>query len=172
MNARIAAGWIVLAALLPATSAGAWPHLDVTASEVVSTDPPRYRTTFTIVETGDTGYPNTCPWESFSVSALDPESPEAPILESCTASAPWTCIGVEYGGVPTIDFYPSGPGGDPRRVNSFSIVTDRVEPCVRIEYSCVILLGSPPPDMEACLAVDMPTPASPSSWGRVKAIYR
>jgi hypothetical protein len=172
MSARIAAGWIVLATLLPASAAQAWPHLDVTASEVVSTDPPRYRTTFTIVETGATGYPYTCPWVAFIVSALDPASPEAPILESCSASAPWTCVGAVYGGVPTIQFYPAGQGGDPFRENSFSIVTDRVEPCVRIEYYCVILLGGPPPAMEACLAVDMPTPASPSSWGQVKAIFR
>lgn len=158
MNARVAAGCALLVALASPSIALAWPSSDVTASEVLSVDPPRVKTTFTITETGPTD-PGSCGWAAFSVQAAEPTAPGAPHFFSCVGSSPWQCALADEVGVPTLYFYPDGGGGDPRQDNSFSITTDRPEPCVRVEYLCIVLMGSPSAPFEACLSV-MPSCAS------------
>ena len=67
-------------------------------------------------------------------------------------------------------------GGGIHGLLQFSVTTDQQVPCVKITFLDGLL--SKTPQMESnyvvtgCLAVDMPTPAAPTSWGGVKAIYR
>lgn len=172
MRSRIVAAGIVLACLASAAPVLAWPHFDVTESEVLSVDPPRVRTTFTILESGPT-QPGGCGYAYISVAPLDPQSPDAPQIFDCSTSPRWTCsLGTVPPGVPGVWFDRGGSGSDPNPYDTFSIVTDRAEPCVRVVYYCVVLLGSPPPPIEACLAVDMPVPVGASTWGRMKSRYR
>jgi hypothetical protein len=58
------------------------------------------------------------------------------------------------------------------------VVTDQQVPCVTIRFPDMLLSKTPTLRLEsdyvitACLAVDMPTPASASNWGSIKAIHR
>jgi|SRR5688572_10993766 len=170
MNARIVVACALLVALAAPPAASAWPVLDVTASEVLSTDPPRVKTTFTVIEQGSLP-PGWCPWSWFEVSPRDPGAPGAPQFFACDAPAAGQCLALEYDEVPRFLFDPQYGGAGSLAANTYSIVTDRSEPCVRFDFFCIILMGGVP-SIETCLLVDMPVPASTTSWGAVKSIYR
>ncbi len=165
MNLRAVAASALLFAFAAPSAAFAYPIFDVTASEVLSVDPPRVKTTFTIVETGyvPDGW---CPWSAFDVSAQDPDATDAVEFFACDGPPEGHCALLEYGGAQMVSF---SPGHFP--ASTYSIVTDRTAPCVLIQFSCVTLMGAVPP-LETCMLVDMPVPANPTSWGALKSIYR
>ena len=163
----------VLGTAVLAAPASAWPYIDVTASEVLSVDPPRVRTTFDLSFAGyhpyfDPGY--------FDVSPLDPAALH---IYECGAPPLWVCgpsFPAAAGGVGFSSYHGSGAPYAP--VNTFSIVTDRAAPCVRIDFYDPVLAKASLLTMnadyriEACLLVDAPVPAQPKSWGSLKSSYR
>jgi len=170
MNARTAAGFALLVALMAPSIASAYPMFDVTASEVLSVDPPRVKTTFTVVESGyvPEGW---CQWSWFDMTPLHPDAPDAPQFFACEAPTNGRCDLISPGGVQRFFFDPYEGDAGTLPANTFTIITDRAEPCVRIVFYCIVLMGAVPP-LETCLLVDMPVPATPTSWGAVKSIYR
>ena len=170
MNSRIAFAFVVLLALAAPPAASAWPLLDVTASEVLSTDPPRVKTTFTVTDQGSLP-PGWCPWAWFEVSPQAPGTPGAPQFFACEAPTTGACHALAYDAVPRFEFNPWNGGTGSLPANTYSIVTDRAEPCVRFDFFCIVLMGGVP-SIETCLLVDMPVPSSSTSWGAVKSIYR
>lgn len=68
------------------------------------------------------------------------------------------------------------PGNGWEGAQTFSIVTDQATPCVRFTFENPILSKTPHVEnyceTEGCLAVDMPTPIQPATWGSVKSLYR
>lgn len=158
---------LALGAVFFATPSSAWMYIDVTASEVLSVDPPRVRTTFVV---SSTGYGPGCSGQFFDVTPLDPATLD---IIDCSPPPAWTCgpaTPAADGGV-----YFNSQGGTDR---TFSIVTNRAEPCVRIVFPDPVLGRAPSPTLaydcvlEACLIVDAPLPTRPSSWGGVKSVYR
>jgi hypothetical protein len=157
-----------VAAVAPAS---AWPYIDVTASETLSLDPPRHRTTFAL---SFVGYGN--PYQMFSVSPIGLE----PIayLYDCTAGTPWSCVtsATTFGDV----FFYTDTDPASSTPASFAIVTDRIEPCVRFAFLSPLLANGATPSVnddynyyvDACLRLDAPVPARLSSWGSVKSRYR
>lgn len=170
MSSRIVGSLAALLAVAVPSVASAWPLLDVTASEVLSVDPPRVKTTFTVVEQGSLP-PGWCPWAWFDISPLHPGTPEAPQFFACDAPTGGQCVVTEYAGVPYASYIPDHGTSGTLPANIYSIITDRAAPCVRIDFGCVILLGGVP-SLETCLLVDMPVPATSTSWGALKSIYR
>jgi len=157
---------LLLGSFLP-TAASAYPIFDVVSSEVLSVDPPRVKTTFTITEYGGMP-PGGCGWCCFMVTALDPGSATAPHFFDCESPEEgWFDCQVEDD--VAVHF---GHGQLPEVPGTYSIVTDRAAPCVSVEYICVVLMGSPPPPTEACLTPDMPVPTVASTWGAIKSRYR
>jgi hypothetical protein len=157
---------LTLASLALAAPASAWPYIDVTASEVVSVDPPRYRTTFDL---SFVGYDPVYDKRFFGLEPLSPETLHiyecgAPPLWFCGPSAPASAGGYGFSGL-------HGSGAPDVPVNTFSIVTDLEAPCVRFEFESAIP-EVPPYFVEACLIVDAPVPTRPASWGSVKSLYR
>lgn len=155
-----------------AAPASAWPVIDVTASEVLSVDPPRVRTTFDLSYAGyqsfDTGY--------FHVTPLDAAALH---IYECAGPPLWVCgpyTPASEGGVFFSDGYGSGAPYAP--VNTFSIVTDQADPCVRFDWFDPVLTKAPTPTTkvdhheDVCLIVDMPVPTRVGSWGSVKSLYR
>jgi len=164
MSIRIAAFALGLLLVAPAV-AHAWPMLRVTATEEISVDPPRWKTTFTITEEGY----RAC-WGELSVGRQNAPSPEAPTFYGCEGPDPWVCTALISGGNGAY-FYRDG--GDPAMGEPLSIITDRAAPCVRITFFCPLLSDwAPPPPIEACLSTDLPVPAATTSWGRLKTQYR
>ena len=107
----------------------AWPYIDVTASETLSLDPPRYRTTF---ELSFVGYGN--PYQMFFVSPLEQTATH---LYECTAAPPWSCN--VYATTSGEAFYSIDGDPAPHLPASFSIVTDRIEPCVHFAFLSPLL---------------------------------
>jgi len=156
---------VACCATLTATPAFAWPYIDVTSSEVLSVDPPRVRTTF---EISFPGYNPLLDPLHFAVTPLDPATLHilecgAPPLWLCGPPDPANSGGVYFNG------FTHHPPYVP--VNAFSIVADRADPCVAIEFDQL-------PTMEggyridACLLLDAPVPARPATWGSMKVRYR
>ena len=159
---------IALAAF--AAPAAAWPYIDVTASEVLSVDPPRWRTTF---EMSHAGYQPEFDSRFFEIEPIDPSTLH---LFECGAPAGWNCgasLPAESGGR-----YFSGYAGPVSFPAAFSIVSDSAAPCVRIWFFSVVLDRVPGPTLdtgymiEACLVLDAPVPAVPATWGSLKSQYR
>jgi hypothetical protein len=164
---------LALGAVAFAAPASAWPYIDVTASEVLSVDPPRVRTTFELSFVGYGQYY----WE-FLVLPLGSEP--AAQLYDCQAPAAWACQ-VNQGAPPAsalVFYHDGGSTPIPPPPATFSIVTDRADPCVHIEFIDPVLAKSPAASMsanygvDACLLVDAPVPTRPASWGSVKSLYR
>ena len=159
---------LVLVTLAWATPASAWPYIDVTASETLSTDPLLVRTTFDL---SFVGYGSGYDW--FIVSPLD----SATHLTACSAPAGWNCNTTNWFVPVSLEF--DGMGAM-TPVMTFSIVSDRVAPCVGIRFLSHLLDRVPAPTvndsydyyLEACLVLDAPVPARPASWGSVKSLYR
>jgi hypothetical protein len=158
-----------LGAAMFGAPASAWPYIDVTASEALSLDPPRYRTTFDL---SFVGY-NPGGGAAFFIEPLEVE-PAAQLFE-CQAPTSWSCHSLPPNGT-IIDFYPSG---DPwPSALTFSIVTDQAVPCVRFVFWDPLLGKVPGQNLafdyvvDACLQVDMPVPTRPSTWGSLKSRYR
>ncbi len=170
MNARFAVGYALLVALVAPSAASAYPIFDVTASEVLSVDPSRVKTTFTIVETGyvPDGW---CPWSWFDVTPLSPDAPDAVQIFACEAPTGGQCDLVDFGGVHTATYSPTHGDTGTLPANTYTIITDRVAPCVQVYFYCITLMGAVPA-LETCLLVDMPVPTNPTSWGALKSIYR
>lgn len=160
---------LALAAAAFAAPASAWPYIDVTASEVLSVDPPRVRTTF---EISFVGWGPGCSAQFFEVSPLDPETLH---IYECGAPPSWVC-GAAFPGSHGGRYF-NGTGGQPLPL-AFSIVTDQADPCVQIVFFDPVLARAPSPTMnadcllEACLLVDAPVPAQPGTWGSLKSRYR
>ena len=157
---------LVLALAASAGPVAAWPYIDVTASETLSTEPLRVRTTF---EISFVGYdPLLDPWY-FEVTPLDTATLH---ISACAGPPLWVCgpatNPVATGGV---SFNAHSPGALSGPYGPFSIVTDRANPCVAIAFG-----GLPTMEggytIEACLLLDAPVPARPASWGALKATYR
>ncbi len=151
-----------------ATPAFAWPTVDVTASEVLSVDPPRVRTTF---EIGSSGYEPGCGRHYFEITPIDAQTIH---FFECAAPPGWNCGGAIPSGSDVVYF------GNPRNAPgfSFSIVTEQAAPCVEffdedpvlartatggVNYSC---------EMEGCLVLDAPIPVGATLWGKLKVQYR
>lgn len=154
-------------ALTVPSSARAWAYIDVTASEVLSVDPPRVRTTFDL---SFAGY-NPGGGPAFLVTPIEGQS--GPRLLDCQAPASWSC---QTPAENLIDFGPAG-GSWPTPL-TFSIITDQAAPCVRFWFWDPVLGKRPSSTLnstyivDACLVVDAPVPTRPSSWGSVKSLYR
>jgi hypothetical protein len=156
-----------------AAPASAWPYIDVTASEVLSADPPRVRTTFDLSFAGyhprfDAGY--------FEITPLDPATLH---IVECAGPPLWVCgqaLPADAGGVYFSAYHGSGAPWLP--VFTFSIVTDQAAPCVGITFFDPVLAREPSAAtnadyrIEACLIVDAPVPTRSASWGSVKSLYR
>ena len=158
---------VALAAVLTAGPSFAFPQIDTTNSETVSTVPPRYRTTFTVTLSG---------YEPGSFFGFNIQTGTGPVVHFYDSQAPATW---NTGVLATNDaayFGTSTWGQD--GTTEFSIVTDQPVPCVRITFEDPLLSKAPSPRVansyvvDGCLQVDAPTPASPASWGSVKAMYR
>lgn len=163
---------LALAAAAFAAPASAWPYIDVTASEVLSVDPPRVRTTFEITSVG---YEPGASYQFFSIYPFGSE-PLAH-LHDCGAPPGWTCGGdfpLELGGL----FFNGSNASDWAPVLTFAIVTDLSAPCVRFVFYDPVLAKSPSPTMhydvqiDACLLLDAPVPTQTKTWGSVKSRYR
>jgi hypothetical protein len=140
----------------------------VTASETLSTTPLRVKTTFTYE---DVGYRPCCYSVDFYIrsSGLGP----AVHFDQGESDALWTPYlmdgdaGVYFQHVDNAAY---------EGIHTFSIVTDQATPCVEITFWDYLLSRTPTTNshylIQACLAVDMPTPARPTSWGSVKSQYR
>ena len=158
---------LVLVLVAAAAPALANPHINVIASETTSTSPLRVKTTFTVE---NVGYTACCYGAAFYVMS----SGVGPTVHF-------------YGAEGNADFTGYNPNADYvsfeinsmaayAGVHAFAIVTDQSVPCVDLTFWDPILGKTPTTNSDyvvrGCLAVDMPTPASPSSWGSVKATYR
>ena len=158
---------IGLGATAPAASA--WALIDVTASEVLSVDPPRVRTTFELTYSGynPPGYSG----DYFEVAPLDPASLH---IYDCSASAAWVCG--EALPLPDGGRYFGHQGGPFDFPATFSIVTDQATPCVRFQWFSIFPIKTPTPSLnyayEMCLLVDAPVPTAAKTWGSLKAHYR
>lgn len=126
-----------LGATLVATPAFAWPTVDVTASEVLSVDPPRVRTTF---EIGSSGYEPGCGLQYVEITPLDPQAVH---IFACGAPAGWHCG----------EALPLGSGAmyfanpDNRPGLTFSIVTEQASPCMKFYYHDPLLARVPAPEL-------------------------
>ena len=145
------------------------PTITVTANEVISTVPPRYKTTFKLELVG---YNPIAAWYGIQLTSSG-LGPAVNFYGMECPSYPWSCSST----VAMAAAYKDGGGltGPPTQ---FSVVTDQLIPCVKIRIPDMLLAKAPTPRLQndyvitACLAADMPTPTSPSTWGFVKAIYR
>lgn len=161
---------LALGAAAIAAPASAWPYIDVTASEVLSVDPPRVRTTFDLSFVGY--HPGGGP--AFFITPLASQ-PALHLLE-CQAPASWYCQPSPQGDFLDFNFHPLGGPWPPSF--TFSIVTDQAIPCVRFLFWDPLLGKVPSPslnatyEIEACLLVDAPVPTRPASWGSMKSLYR
>ena len=163
--------WI--AAVFLALTAGpalAFPHVDTISSDTLSTVPLRVKTTFTVQLVG---------YEPHSYWAIRANSGSGPLVQffDCQAPPDWSCGTYPSGSTNARTFVPPNFGPWPwPGILSFSIVTDRANPCVDLHFENGILGKTPLVNddyvVEGCLVVDAPTPAAPSSWGWVKATYR
>ena len=160
---------LALAVAISATPAMAFPQINVTANETLSTVPPRYKTTFTFQLVG---YNPPAAWYGNLLSSSGQGAPVTFYGTECPAY-PWSCSNTPAGA----SYYKDGGGlGGPAM--QFSVTTDQLVPCVSIRIPDMLLAKVPTPRVEndyiitACLAADMPTPAGPASWGCLKAIYR
>ena len=171
MKSFALAASLAFAAALTAAPAFAFPHFNVTNTEIVSTIPIRVKTTFTYEEVG---YWPCCYGVDFYVTSSG--SGPAVHFYAGESDAHWHPY-LPNGDV-IVYFKGVTPGGGYNGLHAFSIVTDQMTPCVEIRFPDPILAKSPNPKVEsdyviqACLAVDMPTPTRPATWGTVKAMYR
>jgi hypothetical protein len=153
----------VLAALAWATPGGAWPYLEVTATEVLSAEPLRVRTTCTITEVGFRPI--------YGEILIEPLNHSTTRIEECGATDPLECY---YVSDTTQSAVVLSWIGLP--VKTFWIVSNQAAPCVRFRFIDNLLGGHLNPvyadDIDACLSVDLPVPARASSWGSVKSLYR
>jgi hypothetical protein len=148
-----------------ATPAGAWPVIDVVASEVLSLDPPRVKTTFELSYAGDGPA-----YALFSVARIDGQ------VHGCEAPAGWNCSGFSKNPAGGVFLWQGGPVPPPPL--AFAIVTTIAEPCVGFLFFNPFVNGVPTvsegPELTVagCLIVDAPVPARATSWGSVKSTYR
>jgi hypothetical protein len=158
---------LTLAAALTAGPSFAFPQIDTTNSETVSTVPPRYRATFTVTLSG---------YEPGSFFGFNMQTGTGPLVHFYDAQAPATWNAGTSAGNDVAYFGSTSWGQD--GTTEFSVLTDQPVPCVRIIFEDPILAKAPSPRVtnsyvvEGCLQVDAPTPAHSSSWGSVKASYR
>ena len=169
------AGLLLAGAALAPTAASAWPYIDVVASEVLSVDPPRVKTTF---ELSAVGYdPPGLSYQFLFVYGSGPLP--APIVIEGTPAPGW--FSESYPASewlpPAVQFWHDGPFPKPDRL-PFSIVTDREAPCVHFLFLSPLLAKSPSLaananyELDACLVLDAPVPTTPTTWGSVKSTYR
>ena len=165
------AGLLLAGAALAPTAASAWPSIDVVASEVLSVDPPRIRTTFTVEQVGYA----PCPIQFFDINPGGPDP--KPALFECAAPAGWNCgpsLPTDAGG----RYFAGIHEGWWSPVMTFSIVSDREAPCVEFIFWDPVLGRVPTPSLayscgvNACLVLDAPVPTTQASWGRIKSTYR
>jgi hypothetical protein len=169
MRTFVPASLLALVLAISATPALAFPHVNVTASETISTVPPRYKTTFTVELVG---YNPPAAWYGVELSSSGQGAPVTFYATECPAY-PWSCSNNS-----TLAWYYRDGGGLGGPATQFSVTTDQQVPCLRIRIPDMLLAKTPTPRVEndyvitACLAVDMPTPAGATTWGSLKAIYR
>jgi len=159
---------LAFAAILAATPAFAVPHIHVTGSETVSTTPLRVKTTFTVE---DVGYRPCC----YSVDFFITSSGLGPAVhfyqgESDALWTPYLTAGDAN------VYFQHTDNSAYSGLHTFAIVTDQVAPCVELRFWDYLLSKTPTTNndyvIQACLAVDLPTPARAASWGALKVIYR
>lgn len=160
---------VAFAASVAATPSFAFPHINVTNSEVLSTTPLRVRTSFTFEEVG---YHACCYGAAFYVTS----SGAGPTVHF-------------YGGEGNADFdaylqsdamvsFEIRSMAAYEGIHAFAINTDQTTPCVELTFWDPILSKTPGPKVandyvvRGCLAVDMPTPVHPTTWGSMKSLYR
>lgn len=154
---------LALGSLAIAAPASAWPYLEVTGTEVLSTDPLRVRTTCTITEVGFRPI-----YGEIYITPLDHATTR---LYECGATTPLECyytanstqsaVGLSWISLP---------------VKTFWIVSNQAAPCVKFQFIDNLIGGHKNPiyadDIDACLSEDLPVPAPRASWGSVKSLYR
>jgi hypothetical protein len=162
------AATLAFAVALTAAPAFAVPHINVTNSEIVGTVPLRVKTTFTYE---DVGYRPCC----YSVDFFVTSSGAGPVVHfyAGESDALWTPYLTN--GDANVYFQHTNNAAY-SGLHTFSIVTDQATPCVEITFWDYLLSKTPTTTnnyvIQACLAVDMPTPAHVATWGAVKGIYR
>ena len=160
---------LALVATMVAAPAFAFPQINVIASETISTVPPRYKTTFTLELVG---YNPPAAWYGLQLTSSGLGAPVTFYATECPAY-PWSCSAT-----PTLAWYSKDGGGLRGPATQFSVTTDQQVPCVEIRIPDMLLAKTPTPRVLndyviiGCLAVDMPTPATSTTWGGLKAIYR
>lgn len=146
-----------------AVPAWAWPYLEVTGTEILTSDPLRVRTTCTITEVGFRPI-----YGEVLITPLDHATTR---LYECGATDPLECyftsnetqsaVVLSWIGLP---------------VKTFWIVSNQAAPCVKFQFIDNLLGGHQDPvyadDIDACLDLDMPVPVGRMSWGGVKSLYR
>lgn len=160
--------FLAAAFAVSSTPAYAVPQINVLSNETISTIPPRYKTTFTMQLVG---FNPPAAWYGMQISSSGQGAPVTFYGTECPAY-PWSC----HSSLSLAEYYKDGGLGGP--ATQFSVTTDQLIPCVQIRFPNALLFKTPTPRVDndyvitACPAADMPTPASSTTWGNLKATYR
>ena len=141
-----------------ASDSAAWPVIQAIGTSPAGTPEfPLVRTTFTVdfVGTGPIS-------DRFTFGRIDGQQ-----MFACTAPAGWDCFAFTKG--PSTTHYRRIDGPLPPPALTFSVDSTTGEPCIHLFFYSGTTLDY---DILGCLDVDGPVPVGPSSWGRVKSVYR
>ena len=156
----------IMAALTCSQPTAAYPLLQVTACDTLSTDPLRVRTTFDLSSFAGGGY------DGFVIHPMplsfDPTPEDSLHFYDCGSPPGWHCD--RYPNYAPLFFVPDDFYWTGESVRGFTIVSNRAAPCVLMIFGTVVI-GSEY-SIATCLRCDAPVPARHASWGGVKSIYR
>ena len=148
------------------SAAQAFPQINTTNSETVSTVPPRYRVSFT-VKLAAPG----------SFNGFNIQTGTGPVVHFYGSEAPPATWNAGTAPDNTVAYFGTN-GWLPESTTAFAVVADQPVPCVRFIFEDPILSKVPTSRLadsyvvEGCLQVDAPTPTRALTWGGVKATYR
>jgi hypothetical protein len=162
----------VLVATLTTAPALAFPHIDVTNAETLSTSPLRVKTIFTVTLVGWEPY-GPYQWIDMTSSGA---GPAAHFYEGSAPSAEWEFYHYPPGYIDNAVWNYQGYGYPWTGPQTFSIVTDQNSPCVRMDFANALLSKTPVTNndyvVEGCLTPNMATPVRVATWGTLKGMYR
>jgi hypothetical protein len=150
-----------------AAPAFAFPRISTVACDTVSTSPLRVRTTFNLDFAGPGGWN----WLDMQPLPVGPAPGDTTHFYDCGAPASVNCFLIGGG---FVEFYPADRSGfhDGGHFAGLSIVTNRPSPCALFLFETGLLDDSGDAVGPGCLVLDGPVPATPATWGSLKARYR
>ena len=158
---------LALAVALAAAPTFAFPHIDTVACDTLSTNPLRVRTTFNLDLVG----PGSWCWFDVEPRPVGPQPADSTHFYDCGAPSGWQC---GFFSTPFLHFVLTLKCfGSGEHFLGFSVVANRPAPCARFIFGApVLLLDDGSYTVEGCLGLDGPVPATPTTWGHIKATYR